>query len=928
MQHLELLKPWDNQIYDVELMMFSRPVNEEIVIIAVDEYSLKKLGKWPWSRRTHAELIELLTAAEVKAVGLDIIFAEQDHHDPAGDQSLIDAIRNNGRVILPVFPEKSENARTLRTSHPWPELAGAAAGLGHVDVQIDNDGIIRSAYLIAGIKGEYWPALSLALLALDKSNGLNGLPGERNPDSGFSSYAWQRDYRIEVPFSGSANHFNQVSYAEALTNPNLRAGLRSKYILVGVTAAGLSPRFSTPLHSSTGLISGVEVHANILETLLYGLSIRTLDSAWRALLTFSLVFVPVLGCHYFFFRHVFLTSLFSSALAIGLSAGLLKSLCLWYGPMPVLLVLAIHYLLWNWQHLKWMTQALFKERQLAKAALHSIADAVITTNFKGLIVYINPAAEKLTGYSLESARNLPIGSVVRLIRSEDKNCILGFDDFLHHLLNGRSIKEKEPHYIVNQSGDKYAVQVTGSPINEESGKISGLVFTLSDITDILQTSQKIAYLATHDSLTGLANRVLFHEQIEKAIASCQRQGHYLAVLFIDLDDFKKVNDGMGHAVGDSLLIEVAERLHANMRRIDTVARWGGDEFVVLLNQLPLEVNITGIIIKLLEQLSEPFYLGGLTLYVTPSIGISVFPKDGVTSEELLAHADAAMFQVKENGRNSFSFFQSSYNKSAKQRLIMEKEMYSALQEGHFEVYYQPQIDPITNRIIGAEALLRWPHPHKGFISPAILIPLAEETGLINPIGDWVIHTVCQQLNDWQTQGLAMISVAVNLSPRQFLQKELCAKIDRAIKAHDVQASSLKFEITESLMIKNIDMVSKMLWDIRKLGATISIDDFGTGYSSLSMLKNFPIDQLKIDKSFISHLDANSDDASIAQSIIMLGHNMNMNIVAEGVETQTQLDFLVKWKCDFIQGYHFSPPLPSAKMTEMLQQGEFIKCCET
>jgi len=450
------------------------------------------------------------------------------------------------------------------------------------------------------------------------------------------------------------------------------------------------------------------------------------------------------------------------------------------------------------------------------------------------------------------------------------------------------------------------------------------VLAFTDITEIVQSNRKISHLATHDPLTGLSNRVLFNEQIKKAIASCHRQGNYLAVLFINLDDFKKINDGMGHAVGDLLLIEVASRLLANMRQNDTVARWGGDEFVVLLNQLPFEENITGIIVKILERLSRPYDFDGLTLYVTPSIGISVYPKDGLTPEILLAYADAAMFQVKENGRNNFSFFCSGFNKSAKQRLVMEKEMYCALEEGQFEVYYQPQIELTTNRITGAEALLRWNHPQKGFISPDTFIPLAEETGLINEIGDWVLQQVCRQLSNWQKQGVPAICVAVNLSPRQFLQESLCANIEQALNKYDMKGCLLKIEITESMMIKNVDKVAKMLWDIRALGVSISIDDFGTGYSSLSVLKNFPIDQLKIDKSFITHLDVNPDDANIAQSIIMLGHNMGMNVVAEGVENQIQLDSLLGWGCDVIQGFYFSPPLTSVGMAKLLKQSEFIK----
>jgi len=923
-QELEPLKHWDDQIFDAELMLLSRPAKDDIIIIAIDEPSLQKLGKWPWSRSTHAELINLLTVAQVKAIGMDIIFAERDPNDPAADRALVEAVRNNGRVILPVFPEMSNSDKTLRVTVPFRELANVAAGLGHVDVQIDSDGVVRSAYLLAGM-GQYWPSFSFALSMLDEQNQRPHLKGARKPVSAerFSTGVWRRDFRIEVPFANGAGHFSQISYADVLTDPNLRTSLRGKYILVGATAAGLGQMFMTPMYRSSGMISGVEVNANILEVLLEDIGIETLHRLWNLIITSCLVLIPVVSSNYFFPRQILPISLVFCGLAISLSFWLLKELHYWYSPLSVLSILTINYLLWIWQRFQFFTKSLFKEKQLAKATLHSVADAVITTDANGFIAYMNPAAEKLTGFTLKVAQGLLIGSIVRFINNEGQGLANQFDDFINSLSDGRPVKEIEPRYIVNLAGDEYAVQINGSPIVGESNKISGLVFAFSDITETLHINNKINYLASHDPLTGLSNRVFFYDQIEKALAYCQRHGNYLALLFIDLDDFKKINDGMGHPVGDALLVEVAERLLGNMRQTDTVARWGGDEFVVLLNQLPQEEHVTGIAIKILEYLSRPYFFEGQTLYVTPSIGVSIFPKDGSTTEELLAHADAALFHVKENGRNNFSFFCQGFHKFAKERLDMEKEMYCALAEDQFEVYYQPQVELKTNRIIGAEALLRWNHPSKGIISPDIFIPLAEKTGLINQIGDWVLQTVCKQLNVWLQQGLTEIPVAINLSARQFLQHDLCDKIHRALEENDVKARLLKVEITESLMIKNVEKVTKMLWDIKALGVCISVDDFGTGYSSLSAIKNFPIDQLKIDKSFISQLATNPDDANIAQSIIMLGHNMCMNVVAEGVENQTQLACLQDWNCDFIQGYYFSVPLIAIRMTELLQQGGFI-----
>lgn len=916
------LKHWENYFFDTELSWFSEPaVKNDIAIIEIDDFSLKQFGKWPWSRRKHAELINLLSTVDAKAIGLDVIFAEPDLADPEADQLLAEAIKANGRVVLPVLPDIKFQGG-LQAIVPMPALLHAAAAIGHVDSGTDNDGVIRSVYLKAGMNGVVWPAFALALLNLGQPDVLGGaMKGVRNPKAEFTANMWNRDYGVQVPFIGSNGHFYKISYAQVFNDPKVKDRLCGKYILIGPTAAGLATLFLTPQHNNIGLITGIEVHANILDALLNDLTIEPVNPLWGHLLTAFLVMIPLLGYQCIVKRHALSFSLVFSGLAIIASVLLLKNAHFWYSPLPVVLTLALAYLFWDWERIRYFTRSLFKEKQLAKAALHSIADAVVTTKAWGLIVYMNPAAEKLTGFSLEQAHGQPISAVIQFTDDEAGN---GFDGLIASLQKGQNVKEITPRRIINKSGKGLDVQISASPIKGQSGDVIGMVFAFNDITESIQISQQMTYLATHDALTGLANRTLFYEQIERAIAACNRQGNNLALLFIDLDDFKKVNDGMGHAAGDSVLIETASRLLANMRQTDTVARWGGDEFVVLLNQLPSEENTTYVIAKVVERLSRPYQIEGQTLYVTPSIGISVFPKDGLTADELLANADTAMFQVKENGRNNFSFFSSDFDKPTRHRLDIETELYSALAEGHFEVYYQPQLDLISQKVVAAEALLRWNHPRRGMIPPDSFISLAEDTGLINPIGEWVLLTVCKQINAWQKMGLPEICIGVNLSPCQFLHNDVCNSIQQALKTHDVMARQVKIEITEGLMIKNVESVAKMLWDIRALGVGISVDDFGTGYSSLSVLRNFPIDQLKIDKSFINHMESNPDDVNIIQSIIMLGHNMGMQVVAEGVENKKQFDILKLWKCDYIQGYYFSHPLTAAVMTELLQQQRKIK----
>ena len=446
-----------------------------------------------------------------------------------------------------------------------------------------------------------------------------------------------------------------------------------------------------------------------------------------------------------------------------------------------------------------------------------------------------------------------------------------------------------------------------------------MVFALSDISETFGLNQKMAYLATHDPLTGLPNRSLLEDRLKQIISYANRKSNFFAVLFVDLDGFKKINDCLGHAVGDQVLKEISSRLCKEIRENDSVARWGGDEFIILLTDLMSEEVVTRITEKIVANLQPPIYIDEHKLFVTPSIGISIYPKDGFKPEILITRADAAMFKAKEKGRNNFCFFSKELNQKAKDRLILEKEMHHALEQGEFEVFYQPQINLKTCRIVGVEALLRWNHNSKGFIMPDVFIPIAEEVGLINPIGEWVLDSVCRQMTVWQQSGFVKIKTAVNLSPRQFLQADLCHEIKKIIVKHALNPKFVDLEITESLMIKDVDRICEILHNIKALGVSIAVDDFGTGYSSLSFLKRFPIDQLKIDKSFISQLTTNSDDANIAKALISLAHNMDMLVVAEGIENWEQLKFLNEKHCDIGQGYLFSRPLSAKDMTVLLDK---------
>ena len=429
---------------------------------------------------------------------------------------------------------------------------------------------------------------------------------------------------------------------------------------------------------------------------------------------------------------------------------------------------------------------------------------------------------------------------------------------------------------------------------------------------------RIEYLASHDSLTGLPNRETFNGLLHYAIEAARRHQRRFAVLFIDLDRFKVINDSLGHEAGDMLLVEIAGRLRETLRSSDVVARLGGDEFVVILEEAAESHDVERIARNLLSVLSEPLQLSGHECHTTASIGIAMYPSDGADVQTLTKNADMAMYLAKEDGKNGFRFFTKEIKTQSIERLTLESALRRALDRDQFALHYQPKVDMATGQITGVEALLRWTHPELGVLPPAQFIPLAEETGLIVPIGRWVLKEACAQNMAWQHGGLRPVSMAVNLSPRQFLDEDLLLDIDEALAASGMSPVLLQLEVTESMVMRNVSRAVKVLDAIQTRGIRLAIDDFGTGYSSMSLMKQFPIDTIKIDRSFVRDLPDDSEDKAIAQAIISMGKALGMTVVAEGVETAEQETFLRDHACDEMQGFLFSRPVPPQQLAELLR----------
>lgn len=548
------------------------------------------------------------------------------------------------------------------------------------------------------------------------------------------------------------------------------------------------------------------------------------------------------------------------------------------------------------------------EMHLADSVFQGLREGIMVTDANGVILRVNPAFEAITGYAGDEV----IGQTPKILHSGYHTARfyeeLWQDLMEYHLWRGEVWNRRK-------NGEVYPQAMVISSVKNKAGNVVQYVSIFNDVTEKKTSEKRIYHLAHYDVLTQLPNRALFHQRLTAALSQAKKNGQVLAVMFLDLDGFKYINDSMGHQVGDRLLEVVANRLQHCIRATDTVSRWGGDEFTLILTDLKSTGDADIIAKKILSALLEPISLNGNEIVVGASIGISFYPDDGHTPVILVQNADMAMYRAKENGKNNYQFFTTEMNSTAMERLQLENGLRKALDRQEFELHFQPLPDLSSGTIYGAEALVRWNHPERGLVSPEKFIPIAEDCGLIIPLGNWILRSACAQCKLWQDLGLEGLKVSVNLSARQFRDPSLVQTIKETLVQTGLEAKYLTIELTESSIMDNAEQTILALNKLKSIGIGLSIDDFGTGYSSLSYLKRFPIDTLKIDRSFVKDIDSDEDDRAIVKSIIVMAHNLNLRVVAEGVETYGHLKFLRDQNCDLIQGYFFSKPLPVSSFNE-------------
>ena len=567
---------------------------------------------------------------------------------------------------------------------------------------------------------------------------------------------------------------------------------------------------------------------------------------------------------------------------------------------------------------KSMEEALFAEKERAQVTLNSIGDAVLCTDSSGTVTYMNTVAEKMTGWLLGEALGRPLDGVFQIIDGVTRQPAQ--NPLAMAVAENRTVGLTPNCVLIGRDGHESGIEDSAAPIHNRNGDGAGAVIVFHDVSASRAMALQMAFSAQHDFLTGLPNRMLLNDRLDQAIALASRHGKKVGVLFLDLDGFKHLNDSLGHPSGDKLLQSIAGRLLGCVRGSDTVSRQGGDEFIVVLSEMEHSEDAAIKAKRILQAVAEPHSTRQQDFYVTASIGVSVYPDDGLSAETLIKNADTAMYEANENGRQSFKFFKAAMNIRAVERQSIEEGLRRALERQEFSLLYQPKVNLRTMAITGAEALIRWTHPIRGLVSPAQFIPVAEACGLILPIGHWVLREACAQAQSWRDAGLSLGRMAVNISALEFRDENFLEGILAVLEDTSLDPRSLELELTESVLMKRAESTESVLKTLSAIGVEVAVDDFGTGYSSLSYLRRFPINALKIDQSFVRQITASLDENAIVTAVISMGRSLNLRVIAEGVETQEELAFLQSHECEEAQGYYFSRPVPANQFAKLLETG--------
>lgn len=792
LSNINYLERLDLVVYDALLPFQTKPLSSQVVVVAIDDASLQTLGRWPWSRKRHAQLLDRLTAMGARAVGIDILFPEAQTDDPQADVLLAQALTRNDHTVLVVAPMQQTPLDPITEMLPLPELAAAAKAMGHVDVELDQDGLCRRFFLYAGVGDARWPALALAMLMIGGDAPDTSRLQESVTSSIQSSDGWLRKYRRLIPYAHRGERPKLLSYADVLAGRVPKSAIHDKYVLVGATATGLGDVISTPASRSHERMSGVELNAHILSGLLQGNGIYELPGFYQSIVTSIMILAITVVVIMSPLRMGFISMLAGLVLVVLITVVLVVAWQWWFPPIVPLLMISLSWPLWSlWQ------------------------------------------------LGVESRLRLRL--LQRLEHQAQHNIATGLPN--HGMLEDRL-----------------------RAFNNTDSSISGIA----------------ALMVVHFNWPGSASIIL------------------------------------GRPMGDPLLKTISDRLRAAVKGEKFIAHLNGDDFAILLTGLTNSTAVNLAASDLLKELQKPLVQDSQQLLLAPQIGVSIWPEDGRDGMTLLRNAYTAMFKSRIDDTEHLCLYSADIGQQLKVRSELEQALVYALERGEFEVHYQPQVSARSGRIIGVEALLRWQSPMLGWVGPDAFIPVAEHVGLINTIGNWVLDTACRQLKQWKQEGLGPLRLAVNVSPLQFIIPGLPGNMRSLIEKTGIAPKELELEITESSLMHDIDSAVRVMKQIKQQGMELAIDDFGTGYSSLSSLRHFPLDRLKIDQSFIREIGKDADATEITLTILAMGKQLGLGVIAEGIETVEQAEFLRQHGCDEFQGFLFSKPLCAEDLATLLR----------
>jgi len=873
-----------NAITDMRFGWLQREASGTIVLVAIDSPSLKEIGVWPWPRQLHAQLIDRLELAGATDIVFDVDFSSPS--TPVADQAFAQALQKAGSsVVLPAFQQQGASSgqrKTVYVNRPLPQLAKHVWS-AVVNVTVEPDGLVRYYSYGERLEGNFLPSVGAILAGKYETS----------------------ERPLQIDFGIRADSLPVVSYVDILRGvPAALDRVKGKKVIIGATAIELGDRFNVP---NGRVVAGPIVQAMAAESILKGRMLHRSSNivTFGGLAGIAMLMLVLWGRSSAGVRVIVLVGL---AVVVEAAAVLLQA------KLPVIVDTSI----WHAAIAAYLAALALDEidfrnllGRIAERRFHRIAmslgDGLVCADKNGLITLWNPGAAAIFGYE----PNEIVGQPLQKICAQADRSGLPFS--IHELprealqLPGGKLVELEGR---RKNGQMFALEACFSEWQGIDGVQYGAL--MRDISIRKREVERIRYLAEHDTLTGLANRNKLQEQLHTALAAAKMNQREVALLMLDLDKFKQINDTLGHACGDHLLRDVADRLTAIVGDAGILARLSGDEFAIIISS----ADGSELSRKLSERITQafcqiPFSVGARQSYVNVSIGFALFPKDCETADELLIGSDLALYQAKATGRARFVCFQSRMRHELESRMSLETDLSRAVERGEFEIFYQPQVNLLDGRLIGAEALIRWHHPSRGVVLPEEFMPVVNASSISDGIALWVLETACQQGHVWQQQG-HRLRLGVNLSPSQFQSGDLAATVESILAKTRFSPALLELEVTERILLEDDERALEIFRRIQDLGVHIAFDDFGTGYASLTYLKKFPLNKLKIDKSFVCKLQSDSDDMAIVGATIGLGKLLGLSVIAEGIEDRATADLLCSRGCDEGQGYYFGRPMPASE----------------